>query len=124
MGSGASTTQAAAAANHSVAAGPDPAAPDGASEARRQGLALGATLAKTVAHFFPEFHDWLKEVRDRRDPDLTTFTGRFLLWMGLMLFLMRLGSRRRLDSELDSPEALINLNSLATIKRRWPTTTR
>jgi hypothetical protein len=66
-----------------------------------------------VAHFFPDLSDWLKDVRDQRDPDLTTYPARFLLWMGLMLFLMRLGSRRRLDSELDSPEALINLNSLA-----------
>jgi len=66
-----------------------------------------------VAHFFPEFHDWLKEVRDKRDPDQTIFPARFLLWMGLMLFLMRLGARRRLDSELDSPQTLINLNTLA-----------
>lgn len=66
-----------------------------------------------MAHFFPEFHDWLKEVRDKRDPDQTIFPARFLLWMGLMLFLMRLGARRRLDSELDSPQTLINLNTLA-----------
>jgi len=104
VGCGTSTTQAAAAGNHSDPTGPGPAAPDGASEARRQGLALARRWARTVAHFFPEFHDCLKEVRDRRDPDLTTYPARFLIWMGLMLFLMRLGSRRRLDSELDSPE--------------------
>lgn len=70
-------------------------------------------MAKTVAHFFPELPQWLKEVRDKRDPDCIIYSGRFLLWMGLMLFLLKLGSRRRLRFELDSPQALANLNRLA-----------
>ena len=36
-----------------------------------------------------------------------------MVWMGLMLFLLKLGSRRRLGFELDTPEALANLNSLS-----------
>ena len=52
-------------------------------------------------------------MRDRRDPDRTIFPARFLVWMGLMLFLMRLGARRRLNTELDSPAAPDNLNRLA-----------
>lgn len=70
-------------------------------------------MARTVAHFFPELPVWLKDVRDKRDPELTTFPTRFLVWMGLMLFLLKLGSRRRLRFELDTPEALANLNRLA-----------
>ncbi len=113
MRAGAPTPQAAAAGDHVAAIGPDPSASDGASPARREGLELGATVAKTLAHFFPLLRQWLGEVRDQRDQDLVTFDRRFLLWMGLSGFLMKLGSRRRLRFELDSPEALANLNHLS-----------
>jgi hypothetical protein len=36
-----------------------------------------------------------------------------MLWMGLMLFLLKLGSRRRLRFELDTPQSLANLNALS-----------
>jgi hypothetical protein len=36
-----------------------------------------------------------------------------MIWVGLMPFLLKLGSRRRLRFELDSPEALANLNALS-----------
>ena len=66
-----------------------------------------------MAHFFPELFAWLGEVADRRDQECITYGRRFLLWMGLMGFLLKLGSRRRLRFELDSPQALANLNRLA-----------
>jgi len=70
-------------------------------------------LARTVAHFFPRFSDWLGEVRDTRDQDLITYSRQFLIWMGLMAFLLKLGSRRQVRFELDTSEALANLNRLA-----------
>jgi hypothetical protein len=66
-----------------------------------------------VAHFFPDLPTWLGEVGDRRDQNMITYGRRFLLWMGLMGFLLKLGSRRRIRFELDSPEALANLNRLS-----------
>jgi hypothetical protein len=66
-----------------------------------------------VAHFFPDLFQWLGEVRDNRDQGRITYGRRFLLWMGLMGFLLKLGSRRRLRFELDSPQALANLNALS-----------
>ncbi len=74
---------------------------------------MGGALARTVAHFFPKLCDWLGEVRDTRDQNRITYSRQFLLWMGLMPFLLKLGSRRRVRFELDSPEALANLNRLA-----------
>ncbi len=50
---------------------------------------------------------------DTRVQDKTTYGRSFLLGMGLMLFLLKLGSRRQLRFELDSPEALANLNRLS-----------
>jgi hypothetical protein len=47
-------------------------------------------LGQTVGHFFPAFRGW----------------------MGLLVFLLKLGSRRQVRFELDSPQALANLNRL------------
>jgi hypothetical protein len=52
-------------------------------------------------------------VSDKRDQDAITYGRRFMIWMGLMLFLLKLGSRRRLRFELDTPAALANLNALS-----------
>jgi hypothetical protein len=55
----------------------------------------------------------LKSLGDTRDQECITYPRQFLSWMGLMLFLLKLGSRRQLRFELDSQEALENLNRLA-----------
>ena len=59
------------------------AATDVLGQARRAGRAwpLGGTLAKTVAHFFPELTAWLGDVRGTRDQDLTTYSRQFLIRM-------------------------------------------
>lgn len=44
---------------------------------------------------------------------MCTYDRAFLLSEGLMLFLLKLGSRRQVRFELDSPEALENLNRLS-----------
>jgi hypothetical protein len=74
---------------------------------------LGAVLAKTVNHFFPEFRRWVGALADSRDRNRIVYGTGFLAWMGLMLFVLRLGARRQLRGELDSAEALENLNGLS-----------
>jgi len=70
-------------------------------------------LARTVFHFWPDFRIWLAGLEDTRDQSRIVYPRQFLSWMGLMLFILKLGSRRQLRFELDSPEALTNLNALA-----------
>jgi hypothetical protein len=70
-------------------------------------------LAKTVAHFWPKMGSWLAAVTDTRDQEKITYWRQFLLWQGLLLFLLKLGSRRQARFELDSVEALENLNRLS-----------
>jgi len=55
----------------------------------------------------------LKELGDSREQDAITYPRQFLSWMGILLFLLKLGARRQLRFELDSEEALANLNRLA-----------
>jgi len=64
-------------------------------------------------HFWPDFRHWLAGLEDTRDPNLITYDTRFLAWMGLMVFLLKLGSRRQARFELASPKALENLNRLS-----------
>jgi hypothetical protein len=52
-------------------------------------------------------------VTDTRQQDKNTYDRSFLLVMGLTMFLLKLGSRRQARFELDSPEALENLNRLS-----------
>jgi hypothetical protein len=52
---------------------------------------------------------------DSRVPEACTYEARFLLWAGLLIFLLHLGSRRQLDFTLEAYSAgnLANLNRLA-----------
>jgi len=52
-------------------------------------------------------------LRDPRDPNRIVYPARCLAWTGLLVFLLKLGSRRQIRFELDSPQALENLNRLA-----------
>ena len=74
---------------------------------------MGAALAKTMAHFWPEMRHWLGQLVDTRDQDSITYPRQFLFWTGSMIFLLKMGSRRKLRFELDSPVALANLNRLS-----------
>jgi hypothetical protein len=69
-------------------------------------------LARTVAHFWPKFRSWLESLSDTRDQEKITYLRQFMAWQGLMLFLLKLGSRRQVRFELDSLEALENLNRM------------
>lgn len=70
-------------------------------------------MAKTVNHFWPDLGKWLVQVKETRDPERIVYRAPFLIWMGWMLFLLKLGARRQLGFELNTPEALGNLNRLS-----------
>jgi hypothetical protein len=78
-------------------------------------LNVGPAFARTVRHFFPDFNDWLDEVPDRRCQERITYHPRFLLWLGILLFVGKLGSRRQLDFKYREGGTCVlnNLNGLA-----------
>jgi hypothetical protein len=78
-------------------------------------LTIGPLLVRTIGHFFPDFNDWLDELPEPHDPERLTYHRRFLLWVGLFLFLAKLGSRRQIDFQLGEKgtAVLANLNRLA-----------
>jgi len=79
----------------------------------QQGLMPGFVLARTVAHFFPQLRRWLDGLHDPRDPHRILYPARSLVWACLLLFLLKLGSRRQIRFELRSPAALANLGRLS-----------
>jgi hypothetical protein len=60
---------------------------------------LADTLGRTVRHFFPDFTKWLSELPDPRDQSKITYDPKHLLWIGFLLFLLHLESRRQLRFE-------------------------
>jgi hypothetical protein len=78
-------------------------------------LKIGPIFLRTLLHFFPLFNQWLDAVRDGRDPDRVKYHPRFLLWIGVFLFVCKLGSRRQIDYPLGDigTDVLANLNRLA-----------
>ena len=88
----------------------DPAAPPGGKV-----LKLGTLFVRTLRHFFPQLNAWLDEVPDTRFQPFVEYHRRFLLWLAMLVFALRLGSRRQIDFDLRDLELclLANLNRLA-----------
>jgi len=70
-------------------------------------------LAKTVRHFLPGFPAALAELPDARDPAQCVYTKEALVWSGILIPLLGLGSRRQFRFEADTPAFAANLNALA-----------
>lgn len=51
-------------------------------------------LHKTMRHFFPIFPKWFKVIRDPRQARKTIYPLRNLLTIGILLFLLKLESKR------------------------------
>lgn len=78
-------------------------------------LELGKAFVKTVRHFWPEFSLWLERLRDTRFQPMVIYDRKFLAWWGIILFALKLGSRRQLDFDFrdESTKVLGNVNNLA-----------
>lgn len=95
--------------------GPDPNPWDQAAPPGGKVLKLGATLARTLRHFWPEFNQWVQGLPDSRYQPMVIYAPGFRVWWGRLLFRCKLGSRRQLDFQLRDAELpiLANVNRLA-----------
>ena len=62
-----------------------------------------------MGHFFPKLSHWLDHVEDPRNKNMITYSPGHLLWLGLFLFLLRLGSKRMISYKLSTDAFLENL---------------
>ena len=78
-------------------------------------MKLGAAFVQTVRHFFPGLNEELQALPDSRLQPACVYETRFLAWWGLLLFILKLGSRRQLNFRLNAlgTSVLANVNRLA-----------
>jgi hypothetical protein len=83
-------------------------------------VGLGSAFVKTVRHYWPELDGWLSVLPDSRFQPFVEYDRKFLLWWGLLLFCLKLGSRRQLDYELRDMESSVldNVNRLAGTRQK------
>ncbi len=95
--------------------GPSPDPCEGPSPQGGKVLEIGRVFVRTIRHFWPDLNAWLKALPDTRFQPMVEYDARFLCWWGLLLFCLKLGSRRQLDFELRDPQlwVLDNVNGLA-----------
>lgn len=68
----------------------------------------------TCEHFFGGgLNEWMDEVHDLRKAEQRTYSSRHLFWLGILMFLFRLGSRRQLLFERETAQFHSNLLSLS-----------
>jgi len=79
-------------------------------EALPQAVAL---LFKTVKHFLPELSRTINRVSDPRKEEQCVYSQAHLLWVGILLFMMHLGSRRQMRYERLSDSFGKNMGQLS-----------
>jgi len=72
----------------------------------------GDVFFKTINHFFPKLSIWLSSVDDPRDKNKIIYRPSHLIWLGIFLFLLRLGSKREISYKLSTEYFLKNLITL------------
>lgn len=78
-------------------------------------LELGKSFIRTLGHFWPDLNPWIDQLPDTRFQEMIVYDKRFLTWWGLLLFCLKLGSRRALDYQLRDTELAVldNVDQLA-----------
>jgi len=71
---------------------------------------IGNAFLKTISHFFPKLGKWLSQVDDPRNRNKITYSPTHLLWLGILLFLLRLGSKRKISYKFSTEAFIENLN--------------
>jgi len=67
---------------------------------------------KTMHHFFPSFLNWLRVIKDPRQKGKIEYPLPMVVWVGILLFLMKLESRRQIKYRFNTEEFIHNLTLL------------
>lgn len=70
------------------------------------------TFHKTMYHFFPSFLNWLKVIKDPRQKNKISYPLPNLVWVGILMFLLKVESRRQINFRFTTEEFIQNLNFL------------
>ena len=70
-------------------------------------------LYKTVNQFFPLFNNWLRQIKDPRNKESIEYSLPVMVWIGLLLFMLKIGSRRQINFQFNADKMLKNIPFLA-----------
>ena len=68
---------------------------------------------QTVGHFLRPFDDWLGKVEDKREQGKIKYSKQYMIWIGLMLFLCKLSTRRQMKYAFNTSAFIENINNLS-----------
>ena len=68
---------------------------------------------KTLRRFFPKLPEWIDAMEDPRQVNKTDYNTAHLFWLGTLLFLLKLGSRRQINFQFNTEGFRENLNLLS-----------
>ncbi len=75
---------------------------------------LNKVFYQTVKHFFPEFRRWLKNIDEpRKNENNIIYPQKVLLWIGILLFMLKLKARRQINYKMTEPAFVKNLSLLS-----------
>jgi hypothetical protein len=64
---------------------------------------LGAEFIRVVRHLFGGLNEAADGLSDPRDPDLIDYPARAILWPAILMFVCRLGARRKIHFKFNTP---------------------
>lgn len=79
----------------------------------RSGREVIRVFHKTLHRFFPKLPEWIDSIDDPRQINKTDYNTANLFWLGILLFIMKLGSRRQINFQFNTDEFINNLNLLS-----------
>lgn len=68
---------------------------------------------KTVSHYFPKINKWINKIKDPRQEGSVKYNLRVIFWVGIFLFLLKLGSRRQINYKFNKAEFIKNLSFMS-----------
>ena len=70
-------------------------------------------LYKTMKQFFPSFNNWLNRIDDPRQHGYIKYSFGEISWIGILLFLLKIGSRRQINFQFNTEAFRDNLAMLS-----------
>lgn len=69
-------------------------------------------LSKTVSHYFPQFNEWLKGLKDVRDQEAIEYKRETIVWTALIMLLTKRKARGKITEEMRTENLGRNLKEL------------
>ncbi|TAK01391.1 hypothetical protein EPO44_09055 [bacterium] len=86
-----------------------------AKKVKNRGVDLPIGLFKTIHHFVPEFFPAIARIPDPRDPARTTYRIENAVLIGLLMFVLKVGARRKVKYRMNTKKFIANVQTIGRI---------